>query len=163
MRVVEGRLAVDDVDALVSALGTIGEAHGCAVQAFDARYVAGRRHLEAAVDCATRAAERGDTIADDRAVEILCYAAGRRQIERALTMGVPDDGGPVVVAIDGDDETGAAAAVRDLVAPGDVLGAGRDEGAIREFFGIADAEVGATDASLEALVIERVVLLTVEK
>ena len=163
MRLVEGRIPADGVDDLVTALGRIGNRHGCAVQAFDARYVAGRRHLAAAVEHATRAFERDDTIADDRAVEILCYAAGRRQIERALAMGVPEDGGPVVVVVDGDDEPGAAAAVADHLDPADTLGESRDDATLRGFFDVTDTELAATDATLEELVVERVALLAVEK
>jgi len=163
MRVVEGIAEVDDVHGFVEALAAIGDEHGAAVQAFDARYVAGEDHLAVAVERANRAFERDDAIADDRAVEILCYAAARRQINRALEMGVSERKGPVVVVVDGGDEAGAAEAVRRLIEPDDVLGTEREEGRIREFFEITDAEVQATDASLEDLVIERVSLLVVEK
>ena len=173
MLIVEGRTDVGDVDAFVADLAAIGDEHSCAVQAFDARYVAGRRHLEAAVERANRAFERDDAIADDRAVEILCYAAGRRQIQRAIEMGVSEGELPVAVVVDGvgdpeadessADEHDAVAAIRELIEPADVVPDARDEATIREFFGITDAEIGATDASLEDLVIERVALLVVEK
>ena len=164
--IVEGHADVDDVDAFVADLAAIGEAFDCAVTAFDARYVAGRRHLETAVERANRAFDRDDAIADDRGIEVLLYAAGRRQIERALEMGVEEGPGPVVVVVDGggaEDEAAAADRVRDLLEPADVLGVERDEALIREFFGITEVELGATDASLELLVIERVSLLAVEK
>lgn len=172
MKVVGGTATIDDVDAFVAALDDIGDASGCAMTAFDARYVAGRRHLEAAVDRANRAFERDDAIADDRGVEILLYAAGRRQIERALEMGVGEGRGPVVVVVDGGfteddapaaDEVAAADAVAELLEPADVLGTERDEERIRAFFDVSDAELGATDATLEALVVERVSLLVIEK
>ncbi|MDZ7701125.1 MAG: KEOPS complex subunit Cgi121 [Halobacteriales archaeon] len=163
MRLVEGRAAVDDVDAFVERLSAIGDAHDAVVQAFDARYVAGREHLEAAARSARRAIAHDDAIADDPAVELLLYAAGRRQIDRALTIGVEAGEGPVVVAVDGGDEVGAAEAVETLLEPASTLGAARDEAAIREYYGVTDAELGATDATLEDLVVERVALLAVEK
>lgn len=163
MRLVEGRAEIDDVDAFVDRLAATGDEHGSAVQGFDARYVAGRSHLEAAVDRANRAVARDDMIADDRAVEILLYAAGRRQIDQALELGVPDGGGPVVIVIDGGDEAAAVAASHELIEPEEVLGTSRDEDWICAFFGITDAERGATEASLEDLVIERVSLLVIEK
>lgn len=176
MIVAEGDADVADVDEFVAALDAIGEACGCAVTAFDARYVAGRRHLEAAVDRANRAFARDDAIADDRGIEVLLYAAGRRQIQQALEMGVSEGRWPVVVVVDGGPVVGKAAGaeptgdeaeavdrVYDLLEPGDVLGAERDEGLIREFFGITETELGATDASLETLVVERVSLLAIEK
>ena len=163
MRLIEGTADVADVDAFVERLAAIGAEHGGAVQTFDARYVAGRKHLRVAVDRANRASERDDAIADDRAVEILCYAAARRQINRALEMGVSEGETPVVVVVDGGDEEGAAEAVRELIDLGDVLGSARDSGLIRDVFSITDVEVEATDASLEDLVIDRVSLLVVEK
>lgn len=163
MKLVAGEASIEDVDAFVETLDEIGAKYECAVQAFDARYIAGRAHLAAAVEQANQAFERDDTIADDRGVEILCYAAGRRQINQALAMGVKEGAGPVVVVVDGRDEADAVAAVEDLVTPGGVLGQVRDEVAICSFFDIPDAEREATSASLEELVIERVALLVINK
>lgn len=113
MRLVAGTASVADVDAFVAALP--GDEYDCSVQAFDAAYVADRGHLEAAVEHATRAFERGENVASDRAVEILLYAAGRRQIRQALEMGVGEGEQDVVVVVDGggaggeSDATGEAA------------------------------------------------------
>ncbi|MFB6154244.1 MAG: KEOPS complex subunit Cgi121 [Halodesulfurarchaeum sp.] len=155
------------VEAFVDRLGTIGEAHGAAIQAFDARYVAGRGHLESAVEHANRAVERGENVADDRAVEILLYAAGRRQIDRAMEMGVGKGSSRVVIVVDGGDEVEAAAAVEGAICPEADAAAdlpeATDAARIRDFFDITDAELEATTADLEALVQERVALLDVEK
>lgn len=172
MDVVEGRAFVGtdapeeaasftDVDELVTRLGVLGDAHGAAVQAFDARYVAGRQHLTRAVEFANRARERGDAIADDRAVEILLYAAGRRQINRALEMGVEPGETPIVVVVDGGNEVDAANAVQDLLSPISTLDGNSER--LRAFFDVGERELTATDASLEDLVCERVALLVVEK
>jgi len=162
MEVVEGEATVDDVDAFVEAVGAIAEEHGSAVQAFDARYVVGRDHLERAVACAERARERGEAVADDPAVEVLIYAAGRRQISDALEIGVSKGECPVVAVAVGGDEEGAAAALRGLLAPAETLGA-YDPGLVREFFDVSERELAATDAGLNGLVLERVALLAVKK
>jgi KEOPS complex subunit Cgi121 len=170
MRLLRGR--VGDADRLLEALRAVGEDHGVTVQAFDARLVADDEQLRRAVALADRARERGEAIARDRAVEILLYAAGRRQIERALEMGI-DDGGPAVVLVDDPDGEGdgptategaAVAAIGELgefTAAAD--GAGPDEAALCAFFGVSDRERAATDADLAALVRERVALLVVER
>jgi KEOPS complex subunit Cgi121 len=162
MRVVGGEATVRETDAFVEDLTAVGEAHGCAVQAFDARLVVDRAHLAAAVSRAARAFDRGENVARRPAVEILLYAAGRRQIDDALAMGVAEGTGPAVVVVAGDDEAGAAAAVRDLLAPGRALDA-TDEAAVCAFFDVTEAERAASDAGLSALVRERVALLDVEK
>lgn len=162
MRLVEGTVDVDDVDAFVETLGDVGDDYECAVQAFDADYVAGRPHLESAVRHANRAFARGENVAHDRSVEILLYAAGRRQIRRALEMGVSAGETRAVVVVDGDDEPGAVASLENVVTLEPALDR-RDEATLTAFFDISDAERAATDASLIDLVCERVALLDVEK
>lgn len=164
MEVVEGRATVEDVEKFVARLGAISDEHDCTVQAFDARYIVSRAHLERALERADRARERGEAVARERAVEILLYAAGRRQIDRALELGIDTGNGPVVVLVDAEcgDERDAATAVGELLDPEDTLGA-FDEARVREFFDIGERELAATDAGLAALVLERVALLDVEK
>ena len=151
-----------DVEAFVERLGAIADEHDATVQAFDARYVVSRRHLERAVELADRERTRGEAIARDRGVEILLYAAGRRQINRALEMGVDAGETPAVVLVDGGDEAAAAAQLEDLLTPAETLGA-YDERRVREFFDVGEAELSATDRDLAALVEERVALLVVER
>lgn len=163
MRLVEGVASVDDVDAFVADLGEIGDEHGAAVQAFDADYVADRDHLASAVAHANRAFARGENVASERAVEVLLYAAGRRQIRRALAMGVDEGDSEVVVAVDGGDEAAAAAAVEGLLAELRPTLDGGDEATLREFFDVSEAETGAAAGDLADVVCERVALLDVEK
>jgi KEOPS complex subunit Cgi121 len=179
MEVLEGVLTVDDLDAFVARLGAIGDDHGVSIQAFDARYIVDRAHLETAVELADRAFERDENVADDRAVEILLYAAGRRQINRALELGVDRGGCPAVLVVSetprvsngasGErseprgNESGAVETLRSMPAfePAETLGE-YDEQRVREWFDIGDAEL-ATGAGLADLVHERVALLVVEK
>ena len=185
MKLVTGRTEIEDLDAFVGDLGAIGDEFDCVVQAFDADYVLGEDHLRTAVERADRAFERGENVARERAVEILLYAAGRRQIDRALRMGVGEGETDVVVVVhspDGDaqHEREAAEAVGDLLGPAsasantsdgasahagaDPLAADRiDAEEVRDFFDVNDAELDATDATLADLVRERVALLDVEK
>lgn len=167
MKLIEGYADVDDLDAFLDRLNAIAADHGVTVQAFDARYVVGRTHLEHAVELADRAIAREENVAHDREVEILLYAAGRRQIDDALTMGVSEGRTPVVVLVsddggDGAAEAAAAAAVDDLVDPGATL-AEADAELVRSFFDVTAAELDAVDGDLADLVVERVALLDVEK
>jgi KEOPS complex subunit Cgi121 len=161
----DGYATVDDLDAFLDRLNAVAADHGVTVQAFDARYVVGRDHLERAVELADRAIARGENVARNRGVEILLYAAGRRQIDDALTMGVSEGRTPVVVLVSGDDESAkraAAAAVDDLLDPGATLGEA-DAELVRSFFDVTAAELDAVDGDLADLVVERVALLDVEK
>lgn len=181
MRVVEGRAEIDDIDEFVERIGEIAERHGVTVQTFDARYVADAAHLRRAVDHAARAIERGETIADDPGVEILLYAAGRRQINRALEMGVSTGDCPVAgVVVDCDahdwrsdpsgtaerpateDERAAAETLREELRPGGTLNGTNDE-RLRSYFEITDRELAATEGTISDLIRERVALLVVER
>jgi KEOPS complex subunit Cgi121 len=174
MQVVQGRTTVADVDELLAFLDSVADEHDCVVQAFDPRYVADETHLRVAVDRAARAWRRDDAIARDPGVEILLYAAGRRQISRALELGVPEGTDVPVVAVvvgefpdepfeTGDREAAAAGALAAGWTDDEVLETAADEARICEFFDVGDAERAATDASLSELVRERVSLLVVEK
>ncbi|WP_336325612.1 KEOPS complex subunit Cgi121 [Halovenus sp. HT40] len=181
MHLVEGCTEIDDIDTFVEKISAIGAEHGVTVQTFDARYVADAAHLRRAVDHAVRAIERGEAIADDPGVEILLYAAGRRQINRALEMGVSAGKCPVVgVAVDCDAhdyrgdpvgtadrpsteaERDAAAALEAELDPESTLDA-TEEKRLRSYFEVTDRELAATDGTLSDLVRERVTLLVVDR
>jgi KEOPS complex subunit Cgi121 len=167
MRLLEGTTTIDDLDAFLGTLDDVADATETTVQAFDADYVVSEAHLERALDRADRAIARGENVARERAVEVLCYAAGRRQINRALEMGVSEGEHRVVVLVDdpngdADAEQEAIELIREYVDEGSVLG-DYDEATVRAFFDISDAETDAVDGGLGDLVLERVALLDVEK
>lgn len=167
MRLLEGTITIDDLDAFLGTLDDVADATGTTVQAFDADYVVSDAHLERALDRADRAIARGENVARERAVEVLCYAAGRRQINRALEMGVSEGDHRLLLLVDspaGDeaDEDEAADRLREHVDEASVLGE-YDEQTVRAFFGIDDTELDAVAGDLTDLVLERVALLDVQK
>ncbi|WP_248895840.1 KEOPS complex subunit Cgi121 [Haloplanus halobius] len=167
MKVVEGIADIADLDIFLGRLDDIATTHGVSVQAFDARYVVGRQQLARAVELADRAFARDENVARERSVEILLYAAGRRQIDDALEMGVSGGRTPAVVVVsaadgDAERETAAADAVRDELALEPTLDT-VDADRVRAFFDVTAAELDAVDGDLLALVCERVALLDVGK
>jgi KEOPS complex subunit Cgi121 len=167
MRIVDGVADIDDLDAFLARLDEVAAEHGVTVQAFDARYIVDRNHLERAVELADRAIARGENVARERGVEILLYAAGRRQIDDALTMGVREGRTPTAVVVSdaaGDEaaEAAAAADVAALLDPATTLDDADGE-RVRAFFDVTETELDATDGGLADLVAERVALLDVEK
>ncbi len=168
MKFVEGVVEIGgdrfpDVGSFIDAIDSISEQCGVMIQAFDARYVVSRRHLERALEVADRERARGEEIVRDRGVEMTLYAAGRRQIDQAFEIGVSVGETPAVIVVDGrGDEATAADSIGDLITPADTLGK-YDEELVRSFYDIGTNELNATDAGLEALVLERVVLLVVER
>ncbi|MDZ7849944.1 MAG: KEOPS complex subunit Cgi121 [Halodesulfurarchaeum sp.] len=150
----------ESLDEFLEALRAVSQQYDVLLQAFDARYIAGTAHLRAALEHAKRSMARGENVADELAVEVLLYAAGRRQIDRAMELGLGTGDQSVIVLLAGDRETEAATAVRDLIEPGPVE---PDEAVIAEYFEITPAERRATTGDLADLVCERVALLDVER
>ncbi|ELZ41312.1 KEOPS complex Cgi121-like subunit [Halorubrum californiense DSM 19288] len=180
VRLVTGTFEIDDLDAFLGDLDAIAAETGAVVQAFDAALVVSATQLREAARLAARAIARGEAVARDPGVEILLYAAGRRQIDRALELGVSEGerGAAVLVTDFGDvsgversaaDLDGAVDAVRSIatdsteVPDGENLSTGFDEGRVREFYGVTDRELAATTGDLADVVRERVALLDVEK
>ncbi|EMA68346.1 KEOPS complex subunit Cgi121 [Halorubrum kocurii] len=179
-RLVAGTAAIDDLDAFLSALDGIAAETGAVVQAFDADLIVSAAHLREATRLAARAIARDDAVARDPGVEVMLYAAGSRQIDRAFALGVEEGRQRTVVLVadfgavpgaerpDADLDT-AAASVADLLASGTDPGGNRefdpsfDAERVREFYGIGDREVAATAGNLADIVRERVALLDVEK
>ncbi|MGM0605421.1 MAG: KEOPS complex subunit Cgi121 [Halobacteriota archaeon] len=175
MKILQGACTISELPAFLDRLQLIRSETETTIQAFDASYVVSESHLRRAVELADRAIEREANVADDRAVEILLYAAGRRQITDALEMGVSEgrDPQPVVFVVDaarsggpevssGEAVSDAVDRVRSLIEPKTVLGS-FDPGLVDRFFDISAAELKITDGDREAIVLERVALLDVEK
>ncbi len=87
-KIIVGKVSISNVDDFLSSLKNIAHKYAVIIQAMDAELIAGEEHIISAVKKAMRAMERKRNITSDLGLEILLYAAGRRQIENALAMGV---------------------------------------------------------------------------
>ena len=180
VRLVRGTFAIDDLDAFLADLDGIAAETGAVVQAFDADLVVSATQLREAARLAARAIARGEAVARDPGVEILLYAAGRRQIDRALELGVSEgERSAVVLIADFGDVPGAdrppanlgvaVESVRERgldatrIADDDALTTAFDPDRVREFYGVTDRELAATNGDLADVVRERAALLDVEK
>jgi KEOPS complex subunit Cgi121 len=164
VKTVAAATTIEDIDAFLADIEAISEATGATVQCFDGDYVAGERHLRRAVTLAARARDQGTAVAHDPAIEILLYAAGRRQINQALDMGVETGDIGVVGVVTGSDERAAARRLADRLGgtATDDIGVGEGE-TLRSFFEITDRELAVVDGEIESVVLERVALLDVQK
>ena len=172
-RLVRGTVAIDDLDAFLARLDEIDTETGAVVQAFDADLVVSDAHLRAAVRLAARAIARGEAVARDPGVEVMLYAAGRRQIDRALALGVSEGEQRAVVlvadfgGVDGADrpaaDLDAAERAVERLTGSTAVTDEFDRERVTEFYGVSDRELAATAGDLADVVRERVALLDVEK
>jgi KEOPS complex subunit Cgi121 len=182
-KIIAGKGSISNVDDFLSSLKIIARKYAVTIQAMDAELIAGSEHIISAVKKAIRATERKRNITSDLGLEILLYAAGRRQIERALAMGVSVSEGEnekrvAIVIVDAspraqrerDLEVVAEEVKRKLGLQEEPISElaleykGDKKEGIKKFFDITEAELKAVgEPKLKMLVLERVAMLDVLK
>lgn len=162
IRLLFGKAVIRDRQEFLSALKVLQARHGCVIQALDADLVVSERHLVFAARKALLAFACGRNVAKDPGVEILRYASGERQIERALAMGVSDSTERIalVMASPGDGGCWPSPAELSVLVASDGLGCSFKSAAVREIFNISPEEIEAVgEARIPDLVLERVALV----
>jgi len=174
--ILAGNVSIAAVSDFLAVLNGIAQDYAVTIQALDATLIAGVGHINSAVQKAIRALEYKQGITSDLGLAILLYASGRRQIERALAMGVTEGENTVAVVIvdvagDKDLDAVAEAVKRETgieemplqeleVDPRDE----QKKANLKRFFAITDDELNAVgEQKLQLLVLERVALLDVLK
>jgi len=132
------------------------------MQALDASLVVSERHIAFAAKKAFAAMSRGRNVAKDPGVEIMRYASGERQIERAMAMGISDSTERValILAAAKDDCRWPTPAELSSLLVLDESGCHFEGDKVREMFGISAREIEVVgEDRIEELVIERVALV----
>ena len=180
-KLIAGKVRVSNVDDFLAVLKTVARKYDVTIQAMNAELIAGEEHIKSAVKKALRAVGRNRNITNDLSLEILLYAAGRRQIERALAMGVSESEDEKRVAIVIVDASARAQREKDLevvaeevkrkigiqeepISELELEYKGDKKEGIKKFFDITEAELKAVgESKLKKLVLERVAMLDVLK
>jgi KEOPS complex subunit Cgi121 len=82
--IIGARGSIRNVEVFVQQLLDFSQNEHMVIQALDATVVYGKDHLMSATDHAVRAFERKTNSTNSLALEILLYAAGERQIQKAI-------------------------------------------------------------------------------
>jgi KEOPS complex subunit Cgi121 len=176
-KIVVGTVTIASVSEFLTVLKAIVEQHAVTIQALDTDLVVSEAHLHAAVNKALRAVKKGTNITSELGMEILIYAAGKRQIGRALAMGVTEGQkriACIIVATAPETDLDAVvAAVKTrtglseephALQPSEFEQDAPKRARLKRFFGITDKELSAVgEEKLQLLVLERVALLDVLK
>jgi KEOPS complex subunit Cgi121 len=159
IRLLFGRPVIKDKRLLISAIKDLQSSHGCIVQALDADKVAGERHIRFAAKKALAAFSDQRNIAKDAGMEIMRYASGERQIERALFMRVSDHTQRIALILIGSGSWPDASELSRIIEQ-DEQGGSFSAKAVIEAFNISSEELLAVgEERIEDLVIERVALV----
>jgi KEOPS complex subunit Cgi121 len=156
LRLLFGIPKIRDKEAFLAALRDAQNRHGCVIQAMDASVVVSERHATFAAEKAMRAFSERRNVAKDLGLEILRYASGQRQIERALSMGVSEATQRVALIVM---ENGTPLEISDII---EVDGDGPrfSPAAVKKAFDIREPEIEAVgEERIPDLVLERVALI----
>lgn len=165
--IVSGLVHIEDLRVLLKTLNNISSANDVTIQALDADKIAGERHVRFAVKKAIDAMETHTNVANDLGVEIMRYAAGERQIEKAFSMGLHDGENRVVFVLVGEEKSllSASNALFKIIVEKPLIdySLSKRESIISQF-NITESEIGAVgEDKIPELVIERVALVDVLK
>ena len=154
------RPAIPAIPAIVRTLRELAKESPALVALFDARSIAGERHLLSAWAHLGRSRGRGEARLRDRAAELALFVAGDDQLPRALAkVGVSDTTEQFVLVAERPQDPSALLSRFDLV-PDPAAYPRPVDAALLDRLGIDAAERSAVPpAGWEGLVLERVALL----
>ena len=162
-----GSVSIKDLREFLGTLNDISSANTVTIQTLDADKIAGERHVRFAVKKATDAMEAHTNVANDLGVEIMRYAAGERQIEKAFLIGLHEGENRAVFVLVGDEQSLSVTsnALLEIIVektPLDYSPSKRES--IISQFNITESEIEAVgEDKIPELVIERVALVDVLK
>lgn len=161
IHILEGKVFIDNVEEFLQKLKKTGIEKNLTLQALDADKIAGEGHIRFAVEKAINSFRTGTAIANDLSKEIMLYAAGTRQINRAVKLGIHKGENNIVLIAVGDEKFSGFDEIKHK--PVLVYNQSKKEGLMKAF-GITNEELEAVgEEKLPELVIERVALVDVIK
>lgn len=162
IRILEGLVTVDNVDDFLLRLKEKGIESNSVIQAFNADKLAGEEHIRFAVEKAISSFETGNNIANDLTKEIMLYAAGTRQIKKAVKLGIHEGKNNIVLVAIGDETD--LSEFNDIKPAPVLLYAESKKQELMNIFNITDEEIGTVGVNrIPELVLERVALVDVMK
>ena len=169
LRIAGGRVAVRDVGEILKKIEAIDGGHGTVSQVFDASRIAGKAHLAHAAKLALTAHSMGRGFTSSLGLELMCWAAGVRQIDLALKrVGLREGSCEVAILTLGGSRLAVKRAQDEIFSRLDIK---RDDRVLEltpkktrllaDVFSVSERELGV--AGIEKLVLERIALLSLER
>lgn len=164
-----GDAKIREVEKAIGCIEGIDSSNETTSQIFNAKRIAGKNHLLHALKLALESLEKGNQFADDPRIELTCWTAALRQIDKAINrVGVKEDSDEIAVITIGEDSKGVKKSQRKIFRELDIK---EDEGVLeitdekiddlQEAFSILRTQLKIS--SLEDIVIEKIALLGLEQ
>lgn len=162
IQILEGTILIDNTEKFLQKLKRISKEKSIVIQALDADKLAGEEHLKFAVEKAISSFKTGRNIANDLAKEIMLYAAGTRQINKSMRLGVHNGENNIALVAIGED---IDVSEFNEITPKPVLQYNEAKNdTLMEIFNITEKETKSVgNDKIPELVLERVALVDVIK
>ncbi|MCJ7617745.1 MAG: KEOPS complex subunit Cgi121 [Desulfobacterales bacterium] len=166
--IISGPVKIRDNNIFIKQLSDISSRYNITVQSLNADLLSGVRHIQFAVKKAIRSFESGKNTANNLGMEIMLYASGSRQIEKALELGVKNGENRVAIVLVGENVTDEALFdVRTLLNSEDAsivdYSDSKKKDLLKIFNITADELEAVGEDKIPELVLERVALVDVIK
>ncbi|HUV83860.1 MAG TPA: KEOPS complex subunit Cgi121 [archaeon] len=166
--IISGPVQIRDNNIFIKQLSDISSRYNITVQSLNADLLSGVMHIQFAVEKAIRSFGSGKNTANNLGMEIMLYASGSRQIEKALELGVKNGENRVAIVLVGENVTDEALFdVRTLLNSEDASIVDYSDSKkedLLKIFNITAAELEAVgEDKIPELVLERVALVDVIK
>ncbi len=162
IQIVEGTAFIDNTEKFLQKLKKISNDKNMVLQALDADKLAGEEHVRFAVQKATNSFNMGRNIANDLAKEIMLYAAGTRQISKAMRLGVHNGENNIALVAVG--EAPDLSSFNEIVPENVLQYNDSKKNTLMDIFNITEEELEAVgEDKIPELVLERVALVDVIK
>ncbi|MFH1322998.1 MAG: KEOPS complex subunit Cgi121 [Methanobacteriota archaeon] len=161
IHILEGKVSIENIEEFLQKLKQTGKEKNLTLQALDADKIAGKEHIMFAVEKAINSFKTGTNIANDLSKEIMLYAAGTRQINKAVKLGIHKGVNNIVIVAVGEAQLSGFDEIRQE--PVLAYRVSKKE-ALMKIFGITNEELEAVgEEKIPDLVLERVALVDVIK
>jgi KEOPS complex subunit Cgi121 len=162
IHILEGMIFIKDIEIFLTKIKEISKGKDTVILALDADKLAGKEHLMFAIEKAMKSFKTGRNIANDLGKEIMLYAAGTRQINRAMIIGVHNGNNNIALVAIGDDVD--LSLFEEITRKHVLQYEGSKNRALVEIFNITDEEIKIVGVErIPELVLERVALVDVLK
>lgn len=164
-----GRMEINNVEGLIEDLEEIDKDNGTISQVFNAKKIAGLGHILQASKLALEALEEEKSFADSPKIELTCWTAGLRQINKALNkVGVTKGSKEIAVAIIGEKKKNVRNARASLFRELDIKESPEvikmDEDKIKDLMGAFSISQDQLEVSSpEDIIKEKIALLSLKK
>lgn len=164
-----GFIEISDVEEIIEKVREVDEKYGTISQIFDAKTIAGKNHIHHASKLALESLENGRAFAKSSSIELTCWVAGMRQINKSLErVGVKEDSNEIAIVTIGEKKVEANEAQDELIQD---MGVEKNEQVLEvdeekkenlmEIYSISEKQL--ENMPIEKMIMEKVALLSLEQ